>query len=393
MFQQQWLTAMNDQQAGLVEIQRQISTGKRIATSADDPVGAMQVVRLQAGLDRIENFSKNGDVARRALALEESTLGQVVDVLDRVRELAIQSGGTATTVDARANFADEARQLLNTLMDLSNVQDADGRFVFSGNKVHNQPFSMVGGTVSYSGDDGIRSERISDNRTVQENDSGESVFQAIRNGNGTFSVQPGTANSGSLLYKSAVVSDPSAWVRDDYTVQFSGAGPFTYQVVDSSAAVVSSGAFTPGDTISFLGAAVTFEGMPADGDTFDISASRNQDIFRTVQNFVASLGNSLNTPTDQAQAQSDLNSALLDLDRALEHIGMTRGRVGTRLALIDEQMTMNSDIELQLSQSLSSVRDVDYASAISELQTRMFGLEAVQKTFESTSSFSLFDLI
>ena len=392
-FQQQWLATIQEQQSQLAQIQRQISTGKRIATAADDPLGAAQMVRLQQGLDRLESYSLNADTAQRRLNLEESTLDRVVDSLDRVRELTIQAGGAAKTPEARAAIADEARQILSNLLDLSNTQDAEGRFLFSGNRVHSQPFSMAGGSVTYAGDDGTRAEQIGSNRQVQEGDPGSTVFQAIKNGNGTFAVQPDVANSGSSHYTAAVVADATSWIPDDYTIRFNGTGPFTYQVEDGLGAVIASGAFAPGDTVSFQGIAVTFEGQPADGDTFDVSPSSNQDLFKTVQNFIDSLEMPLQGQADYARAQSDLNSSLLDLDRALEHIGTVRARVGARLSIIDDQLSTNSDVSLQLSESLGSVRDVDYASAIAELEARLFGLEAAQKTFQSTRSFSLFDIL
>ncbi len=392
-FQQQWLSSISEQQSALAKIQTQITSGKRITTAADDPLGAAQIVRLQQGLDRIDSYSKNADTVERRLNLEESTLARVTDSLDRVRELAIQAGGAAGSLEARAAIAAEAEEILGGLLDLANTQDAEGRFLFSGNQVNSQPFARVGGNVTYFGDEGTRSERIGDNRLVQEGDPGSQVFQKIRNGNGTFSVQAYAANSGTSNYSAAIVADLSSWVPDNYTIQFLGTGPFTYEVADSVGTVVSTGAFAPGDAISFQGAAVTFEGEPANGDTFVVSASRNQDIFQTVQNFVDNLGKSLQSPADQAIAQNDLNSSLLDFDRALENIGFVRSRVGTRLSIVDQQLETNADVALQLSDTLSSVRDVDYASAISELELRLFSLEASQKTFQSTRSFSLFDIL
>lgn len=393
VFQKQWLTTIQDQQSALAALQRQISSGKRVSTASDDPLGAAQIVKLQQGLDRLDTYATNADTAQRRLNLEESTLDKVGDSLDRVRELAIQAGGAAGTKETRTAIADEAQQILTNLLDLANTQDGEGRFLFSGNLVHNQPFSVSGGSVGYFGDNGVRSERIGDNRTVQEGDPGSEVFQKIRNGNGTFFVEPDTTNAGAVFYSSAVVTDVSAWVPDDYTVVFTGTGPFTYEVQDGTGTAIANGAFTPGDTINFQGAAVTFDGQPADGDTFSVSASRNQDIFKTVQNFVVSLQRDLQAPSDSAIWQSNLNSSLLDIDNALENLGIVRSRVGARLSTIDQQLSTNSDVSLQLSESIGSVRDVDYASAISELESRLFGLEAAQKTFQSIRSFSLFDLI
>ena len=63
-----WLTNFNQRQVELGEIQRQVSTGKRISTAADDPVGAAQMVLLQQGLDRLDSYRSNADTARRRLS-------------------------------------------------------------------------------------------------------------------------------------------------------------------------------------------------------------------------------------------------------------------------------------------------------------------------------------
>jgi len=390
-FQQQWLSTIHEQQSALAQLQRQISSGKRIATAADDPLGASQLVSLQQGLDRIDSYGINADTAQRRLQLEESALDKVVDALDRARELAIQAGGSAKTPGARAAIANEVQQILGNLMDLANMQDSEGRYLFSGNRVHSQPFTLTSGGVSYNGDDGTRAQRIGDNRNVQEGDAGSDVFLAVRNGNGTFSVDPDAANTGASFYTSAVVADATSWIPDDYRIEFTAVGQ--YQVLDGGGAVVTTNAFAPGDTIAFNGVAITIDGQPATGDVFHVDASRNQDIFAAVQNFITSLEQPLVGQADNANAQSALNSSLLDLDRALEHIGIVRSRVGARLSMIDEQLSTNADVSLQLSETLSSVRDVDYASAISELEARLFGLEAAQKTFQSSRSFSLFDIL
>lgn len=390
-FQLQWLAAINQQQYQLANIQRQISTGKRISTAADDPAGAAQMVLLQQGMDRLENYAANGDTARRRLSLEEGSLDKVVDTLDRVRELAIQAGGTAKSPEARAAIANESRELLKNLLDLANNQDGEGRYLFSGNRVGTQPFSMSGGIVSYFGDDGVRFQRVGDNRTIQENDFGSDVFQSIRNGNGTFSVESGSSNAGTAFYSSASVVNAAAWLPDSYSITFTA--PDAYEVTDSGGTVIQSGAFAPGQAISFNGIAVSIEGQAATGDTFAVQPSQNQDIFTTVQNFITSLEAPLKNPSDHARAQSELNTALLDLDRGLDHIGVVRSRVGSRLAAIDEQDSNNQEVSFQLAETLGTIRDVDYPSAISQLEQQLFALEAAQKTFQASRSFSLFDIL
>ena len=390
-FQLQWLTSFNQRQFELAEIQRQVSTGRRVATAADDPAGAAQMILLQQGLDRIENYRANAETARRRLSLEEDALDKVTSHLSRVRELAIQAGGAVQTQESRAALADEARELLAGLVDIANAQDGEGRYLFAGNRVKTQPFTVSGGLVSYSGDTGVRSQRIGDNRTIAEGHPGSEVFQAIRNGNGTFSVAVGGGNSGTAYYKSASLVDVAAWVPDAYTITFTA--PDTVEVTDGGGAVIQSGAFAPGDSITFNGIAITIDGDPAAGDSFTAAPSGNQDIFTTVRNFVTSMEADLSTQAGRARVNSEINSALLDLDRALTHIDAIRGQVGSRLSAVEVQGNDNEDLALELTQTLSLVRDVDYASAISELEQQLLGLEAAQKTFARTRSFSLFNLI
>jgi flagellar hook-associated protein 3 FlgL len=61
--------------------------------------------------------------------------------------------------------------------------------------------------------------------------------------------------------------------------------------------------------------------------------------------------------------------------------------------VIAQQAESNQELDQQYQQTLSTVRDVDYASAISELEQQLLGLEAAQKTYARTRAFSLFSLI
>ena len=138
---------------------------------------------------------------------------------------------------------------------------------------------------------------------------------------------------------------------------------------------------------------MTVQGQPATGDEFQVAPSTYQNVFTTVDRFIAAMESNLSDGASRAQAQSALNSSLLDLDQALDHLSTVRSSVGSRLAVIERQRENNEDLALEYTQTMSTVRDVDYASAISELEQQLIGLEAAQKTFVRTRSFSLFNLI
>lgn len=387
----QWLADVYRRQAEIARIQRQVSSGVRIATAGDDPAGAGQVVSLQQGIDRLSNFNANGEAARRRLALEESALDRFGDSLTRVRELAVQAGGGTQSQETRRAIAAEMREILAGLIDTANVQDGEGHYVFAGTEVRGQPVTVTNGVAGYTGDDGVRQQRISDTRTIREGDAGSEVFFAIRNGNGTFAVAPAAGNQGTTFFRSATVTDTAAWVPDTYTITFTTPG--TYTVTDSLGAPVSTGSWSGPGTITFQGASIGFDGDPIAGDSFRVTPSANRSVFATVGALVTALEGDSTTPGGRAHFQNALNDALLGLDQSEQHLSDVRSSIGARLSALEEQQSNNAELSIQLQSTLSTVRDVDYPQAISALETELTGLEAAQKVFAQTRSLSLFDLL
>ncbi|MBL8200114.1 MAG: flagellar hook-associated protein FlgL [Chromatiales bacterium] len=389
VYQLQWLASIQRQQAELAAIQDQVSSGKRISTAADDPAGAAQGLLLQQGLDRLGNFASNAETARRRLALEEGSLSQATDALNRVRELAIQAATGTQTQESRRAIAAEARELLTGLMNTANGQDGEGRYLFAGNLVQTRPF-ILSGNVQYAGDTGVRFQRVADARTVQEGDPGSAVFMQIPNGNGAYSIAANSGNTGTASWSSATVANGSPFVPGTYTLAFTSA---TGWEARSAGVVVASGSYAPGETITFQGASIEFQGTPAAGDQFTVASSRFQDVFRTVQDFIGTLGTNTSNAAGRATFQNQINANLQNLDQALQHVSNFRSQVGARLATIDQQLDNNADVALELKSSLSRIQDLDYASAISKLEQRLTSLEAAQKAYARTQSFSLFDVL
>jgi flagellar hook-associated protein 3 FlgL len=390
VYQMQWLSSIQRKQAELAAIQQQTSTGKRVSTAADDPAGAAQALLLQQGLDRLGNFKSNAETASRRLGLEETALSQGSDALNRVRELAIQAANATQTRDSRSAMVAEVSELLTGLFDTANTQDGQGSYLFAGNQVQSRPF-VPGTNVQYNGDSGARSQRIGDTRTVQEGDSGSAVFMQIPAGNGTYTVTGNVTNQGSAYWTSATVSNASAWVADTYAVNFTAAD--SWEVRNSGGGLVASGTYAAGQSISFAGVSVGFEGTPVAGDQFSIAPSGFQSAFKTVQDFLTTLAVDTSTPDGRAWFQNQLNTSLQNLDQGLQHLDNIRSQVGARLATIDRQLSSNADISVDLSQSISVIRDLDYASAISRLEQQLNSLEAAQKAFTRTRSLSLFDVL
>jgi flagellar hook-associated protein 3 FlgL len=82
-----------------------------------------------------------------------------------------------------------------------------------------------------------------------------------------------------------------------------------------------------------------------------------------------------------------------ELDTLLGGLSMARATIGSGLKGIDQQTSVIEDTVLNLKTTLSSVEDLDYASAITKMNQQMLSLEAAQSSFAKISQLNLFNFI
>jgi flagellar hook-associated protein 3 FlgL len=384
-----FLSALDDARQRVVETQHQVSTGLRVNSPSDDPVAAARVVHLDASLSRLDQYGANSTFARNQLGLEEETLKQAIDYLQRIRELTLQANNGSMSAGDRHVIATEIKQHRDALLALANTTDVDGRYLFSGYQESTKPFTVAaGGSVVYNGDQGQRSLQISDSRFVAINDSGADVFQDIPEGNGTFVLAASPANTGSGTLGSSSVIDPASWVADTYSINF--LTPTSYEVRNSANTLITSGTFTTPQSLTFVGVEVRIDGEPAAGDSFTVAPAAKRDVFSTLDRLIAAIDTSTASPAGRAQMHSAIGQRIADLDQALAHIIDERGEIGARVRALDQQEQLNADFAVHLKTTLSSVRDLDYAEALSRLSQELFGLDAAQQAFARAQNLSLF---
>ena len=184
MFQQS-ITNMLNKQAELAHTQQQISTGDRILTPSDDPSGATRILELNQAIDTNTQYQRNADFAEAHLGIEETVLSSFTDRLQRVRELAVQGNSDTLTAEDRHSIATEARQVLDSLVELANTKGSNGEYIFAGFQSGSAPFSDDGnGNFSYGGDQGQRMLLIGTSRQIAISDSGSELFMKVDDGAG-----------------------------------------------------------------------------------------------------------------------------------------------------------------------------------------------------------------
>ena len=388
------INAILDQQEGLARTQLQIASGKRIQTPSDDPSGAVKVIDINEQIATAEQHLRNSQFARTELSLEEGAMTGAQNVIQRVRELIIQANNDTQSEDTRQGIATEIRARRDELLALSNSRNASGDYLFAGFKLDNQPFSLSGGNVIYNGDQGQRRIQVGPSSFIPISDSGVDVFQLIKTGNGILTVDDTASNTGSGTVRS--LSQNGSFVSDTYAlnfIQLAPAGPITYEVRDSSAALVSSGAYESGGSISFNGISMVVEGVPANGDSFTVSPSTNQDVFTTLTNIIAALEAPSTDLADNASLHNDMNENLNNIDQALDNFLRVRSNIGSRLNNLDSQSEVNENFLLRMRSAASEVQDLDFAEAISRLSAQSTSLEAAQKVFVEVQRLSLFNFL
>jgi flagellar hook-associated protein 3 FlgL len=390
------LNTMLDQQAGLNQTQLQIATGRTILKPSDAPAQSARILDLGQALATNDQYQLNADTTRYRSSLEDSTLGSVTDLLQRVRELTLQGANATQSNETRRSIAVEIRQRLDELLALSNTKDANGEFVFSGFQGQTQPFARSGNSFSYSGDQNRRYLEVGPGIQVAERDPGSEVFQRIRNGNGTFTTADNPANTGTGIIDPGSASN--AFVTDTYTITFAQAlptDPVTYTVTGAvSGVVVAAGTpYVENAAITFNGVTTNVKGAPANGDSFSLTPSTHQDIFTTLQNLVNTLETGVSDPASQTRLNNGINRALTDTDQGLGKILEIRAQVGARINTIDSQKYTNDDFALHLQSTLSDIQDLDYAEAASRLNLQLLGLQAAQQAFVKVQGLSLFNFL
>jgi flagellar hook-associated protein 3 FlgL len=217
------------------------------------------------------------------------------------------------------------------------------------------------------------------------------VFQQIPTGNGTFAVTANSSNTGSGVVGATTVADPNTYAGGTYTITFTGAD--TYNITDSTTGVVTPGTYTPGETITYGGTEVTLSGQPATGDSFTVTPSTQQSIFTTVQNLVTALQAGDGTSTSNAQLSNAVATAVNNIDQALTQTENVQASVGGRLNSITTQLSVATSQQTQLQTSITNLQGLNYASAITSLDSQNTTLSAAMQAYTLTQGLTLFKYI
>lgn len=177
------------QEEALNKANNQIGTQRKITQLRDDPVAAGHLVRYQSYLDRVNTFESNALKLSDEFALREGYMEDSLDIMQRIRELAVTGANGIYSKDDMQMMAMEVDELLKALVQNANAVSSDGTSLFAGTNTTSTAFDVEMGNVEGSGIPLIQSVRyngnmeanlveIDENKYIVNDNAGNKTFWA-----------------------------------------------------------------------------------------------------------------------------------------------------------------------------------------------------------------------
>jgi flagellin len=124
--------ALNTQQMSLGKSLEKLSTGLRINRASDDAAGLSVSESLRSKVRGMERAKSNAEDGIALVQIAEGATGEINNILQRMRELAIQSSTDTMTTTERSYTDKEFGQLMNEITRISQSASYNGMTLLDG---------------------------------------------------------------------------------------------------------------------------------------------------------------------------------------------------------------------------------------------------------------------
>ena len=394
---------LSTRQKTLVDLQENLTSGKRVVRPSDDPVAAAQAERALTRISRIQTEQRALEVQRNAITQAETTLGDAIGLVQEMRQLMVGAGGGALKNEDRKTYANQIQSLQEQLRDVINRKDTNGIPLLGALGSALQPFTgPLTGSPDYQfiGQPGQAS---SDSTSIATTVDGHAalMFDPVRDGIYGASV---TQAPGSSLVTSAVTtSNRDVLAGAGYELQIggvttSGGNTQVQYSLTKNGVAVPGGPFTASAvtgqpipiTITDGGVSVmnfSLQGTPVVGDKVGLQPSPS--LMSSIDSAIKGITNA----TSSTQAAQTVSQALAHMDAGIERLSNIRGYAGELLNRADRITGDQESRSIQLEADRSRAEDLDMLKGISDFQNANVGLEAALKSYAQVQRLSLFNYI
>ena len=126
---------MQENTNSLEDSMARLSSGKRINSAADDAAGSAIASKMEAQVRSMTVAIRNSNDAISLTQTAEGALGEVENMLQRMRELAVQSSNDTLNASDRAQVQAEITQLSAEINSIANQTSFNGNKLLDGSTV------------------------------------------------------------------------------------------------------------------------------------------------------------------------------------------------------------------------------------------------------------------
>ena len=177
------------QESRLNTANAQIGSQRRIQQLRQDPIAAGHLVRYQSYLQRVNQYEKNALTLSDQFSVREGYMTDSLDIMQRVRELAVTGANGIYNKEDLKNMATEVDELLKALVQNANAVSADGNSIFAGTNTKTTAFDIEMGNVEgsgvpliqnvrYNGNNNINLVEVDEGKYLQNDNIGDKTFWA-----------------------------------------------------------------------------------------------------------------------------------------------------------------------------------------------------------------------
>lgn len=369
--------------------QAQLASGKKLMKASDDPLATHYIQNISQQKEQLRQYNDAIVLTRNRLENHEAIISNAESTTDEAKRTVMEMINGSLSLDDRLAKRREIQELANNFLNLANIQDESGNYIFAGTKPKNQPFFRDrNGEVTYAGDDYQRKMKISNSLEMPINDPGSKLFMEIDNPYGDFEPQYELKEASELLLERAINQNPDD--QSTYKVTFVDMpeGKYGYQL-ERDGSVVKADFFEPSKGIQFEGVTIQVKGQLTKGDAITLEPRQTYSVFDTFKEVMELASGSVSDASNTAK----LHQFTEELHAAFIHLNKARTDVGARLSTLDIQEEQHDDFQITLAKSQSNFEDLDYAEAIIEFNENSRALQASQQAFGKTKDLTLFNYI
>ena len=327
-----------------------LSTGVRINSAKDDAAGLAIASKMTSQIKGLDQAVRNANDAVSLIQTAEGALVETTNMLQRMRELAVQSASdTNVTADRTA-----LNQEFGKLRDEINRVGANTQW--NGTNILNKSFSSGTGTFKFQvGANAAQTIDISiGNYTSASTTQGTTAVATTTTANSgpgaTAAAQVSTVTIAGTPALGDIITVTAGDKSFSHTVV---AGAAAVQTVTEIAAAINTGLGTiSGAAVTLNAGVMTFTASTA-GVGFDISASQ-----------AGLLGGIRST---SITSQSNANTAIAALDVAIATVNTGRSEMGATMNRLQYAADNLANISANATESRGRILDTDYAAETTEL--------------------------